>query len=151
MSKIGNRRSPSGPQVSLQLPFYGCVPQSGATDFAPLGAAGVAVATEQGQEYEIPLGNALNGDSGRLDTLEVRNNPVGTDTQNTTYQVRKNGANVGSPLVVANNAVGPVKIDLSSIAVRAGDLISISVTSPALVGTAPQARIFFSWVPQGNI
>ena len=98
MSKIANRRSPSGPQIVLQLPFYGCVPQSAANDFAPLGSAGAAVATEQGQEYEIPIGNSLNGDSGRLDTFEVRNNPVGTDTGNTTYHVRKNGANVGDPL-----------------------------------------------------
>ena len=151
MSKIANRRSPSGPQIVLQLPFYGCVPQSAANDFAPLGSAGAAVATEQGQEYEIPIGNSLNGDSGRLDTFEVRNNPVGTDTGNTTYHVRKNGANVGDPLVIANNAVGPVKIDLSDIAVRAGDLVSIEVDCPALTGTAPQARFFLSWLPQGNI
>jgi hypothetical protein len=151
MSKIANRRSPSGPRVSLQLPFYGCVPQSGTSDFAPLGSAGAAVALEQGQEYEIPLGNSLNGDSGRLDTFEVRNKPVGTDTQNVTYRVRKNGANVGDLLIIANNAVGPVKIDLSHIAVRSGDLVSISVDCPALIGTAPQARFFLSWVPQGNI
>lgn len=150
MSKIANRRSPSGPQISLQLPYYGTIPLSGFTAFVPL-SSGIAVGMEQGTEYEIPLGNALNGDSGRLDTLEVRNNPVGTDTQNTTYQVRKNGANVGPALIIPNNAVGPVKIDLSSIAVRAGDLISIAVTCPVLIGTAPQARLFFNWVPQGNI
>lgn len=150
MSKIANRRSPSGPQISLQLPYYGTIPFGGLTAYVPL-SSGIAVGMEQGTEYEIPLGNALNGDSGRLDTLEVRNNPVGTDTQNSVYQVRKNGANVGPALVIANNAVGPVKIDLTSIAVRAGDLIAIAVTCPVLIGSPPQARLFFNWVPQGNI
>lgn len=150
MTKIANRRSPSGPQISLQLPYYTTVPVSGVTNYAPL-SAGTAVAIEQGTEYEIPTGNALAGaNSGNLDQLEITNNPVGTDVGIVTYQVRKNGADVGPALEIANDSADPVAVDLSDVAVSKGDLISLSVECPVLAGTAPQARIFLAWLPQGS-
>lgn len=150
MSKIANRRSPSGPQISLQLPYYTTVPVSGVTYFVPL-SAGTAVITELGTEYEIPTGNALAGaQAGRLDTLEIKNDPVGTDVGVVTYRIRKNGNATGPALEIANDSADPVAVDLSAIAVAKGDLISISVECPVLAGTAPQARLFLSWLPQGS-
>jgi hypothetical protein len=138
-NRFANRRSPSGPKTDQQLPYYNTIPVTAATRFVGVGGA-AASATEAGTEYEIPVG-------GKLATLQVRNNAVGADAANATYQVRKNGANVGSPVVIANNAAGPVKVDLSAINVVAGDLVSISMATAAFAGAAPSARVFFSWTP----
>jgi hypothetical protein len=144
MSKFANRRSPSGPAVGLQLPFYGASPSALAiTEFLGLGGTGTA-ATESDAQYRMPA-------RGRLDTLLINNNPVGTDVQNVVYQARKNGANVGSPVTIASNAAGPVKVDLSSVGVAEGDLVSVSVTSLVAVGTVPVARALLTWVPASNI
>ena len=143
MSKFANRRSPSGPQSGLQLPYYNTLPTTAAASFASIGATGSSP-TESGTEYRIPV-------RGRLDTLQISNQPVGADAVNVTYQARKNGAPVGPALVILNNAVGPVKVDLSAIGVVEGDLISIQVnsTAAAFPGAAPAARVLMSWVPGG--
>lgn len=145
MSKFANRRSPSGPQSGLQLPYYNTSPTTAAVTYATIGASGSSP-TESGTEYRIPV-------RGRLDTLQISNQPVGGDAVNVTYQARKNGAPVGPALVIQNSAVGPVKVDLSAIAVVEGDLVSIQVntTSAALPGAASAARILMSWVPGGAL
>lgn len=145
MSKFANRRSPSGPQSGLQLPFYNTSPTTVAATFAALGASGSS-ATEPNAQYSIPV-------RGRLDTLQISNNPVGADAVAVTYQARKNGVAVGPALVIFNNAVVPVKVDLTSVGVVEGDLISIQVnsTSAALPGAASTARVLLSWVPGGAL
>jgi hypothetical protein len=143
MSRYGTRKSPSGPKISIQLPYFDVSPVTAATVFATIGAAG-STPTEAGTEYRIPV-------PGKLDTLLVQNNPVGADPVLSVYQARKNGANVGTPIVIANNIVGPFRVDLSGIDVAEGDLISLSITTPAFAGAAPIGRIFFSWVPNGSV
>jgi len=147
MSKFATRRSPSGPAVGLQLPYYNATPNSAAgTHYAQL-ISGTAGGSEDGTEYRIPA-------FGRLDTLQVSNQPTGPDAVNVTYRVRKNtgsGAiDVGPPVIIGNNAQGPVRANLTSIDVRPGDLISLSVSSPGFGGAPPMARILFTWVPAGS-
>jgi hypothetical protein len=141
--KLSNRHSPSGPAVALQLPYLNTAPITTSTNYVALGAA-AASATEPATQYQIPA-------KGRLDTLQITNTPAGADAVNATYQVRKNGANVGAALVIQNTAVGPVKVDLKAIGVVAGDLISISVTAPAFAGAAPVARVLLTWVPGSSV
>lgn len=136
---FANRRSPSGPKIDQQLPYYNTVPVSNVTNFVPI-ASGAAVATEAGTEYCMPS-------PGKLATLEIRNKAQGANAVNATYQVRKNGANVGSPVVISNDTQGPVKVDLSTINVDKGDLVSISVATGVFAGAAPSARVFFTWTP----
>lgn len=133
---FGNRRSPSGPKTTQQLPYFNTAPVTAATNYVPL-SSGAAVATEAGTEYRVPSG-------GKLSTLQVSNQPVGADAVQAVYQARKNGANVGDPVKINNNAVGPVKVDLSAINVVEGDLVSLSVTTPAFLGPAPVARVLFT-------
>lgn len=152
-SKIANRRSPSGPQVSLEMPFYGCtLPLLAGTYFVPLGTIAVAATST---DYSIPVGNALPGEnSGSLDTLEVRNNPIAaTATANITYRIYKNGAAItGHDLVIACDNVGPIKVDVSDVAVSKGDLIAIAAIVPGGgIADTPTARVYLSWLPQGNI
>jgi hypothetical protein len=138
-NKIANRRSPSGPLIADQLGFGNVSPVTAATVFALISGIG-SDPTEAGTEYEVPA-------AGKLGTLQVRNNPVGDDAVNATYQARKNGADVGDPVIIGNNAVGPVKVDLSAITVLPGDLISLSVTAPAFAGAAPIGRVTFTYIP----
>lgn len=156
MTKIANRRSPSGPQVSLQLPFYGTVPVTAVTNFAPIGAD-VAIssllAVIQGT-YEIPIGNSLPGaNAGNLGVFEVTNNPIApTDTNTITYEIWKNGVATGFKLDVPNNSSDTHSLDLTNLAVAKGDLIAIAVNTAAVaIADAPVARLFLTWVPQGNI
>lgn len=156
MTKIANRRSPSGPQIALQMPFYGTQGVSGASNYAPIGA-GAAVAALDFAQYMIPLGNSLPGsDAGNLDMLEIKNSsdfaPAPTDTQSTTYKIFKNGVDQGHSVSVPNNNTTDFfPLDLSDIAVVKGDLIAIQVICPVLIGTNAPASIFLSWLPQGNI
>lgn len=140
-NRLANRRSPSGPKSAIELPFVNTAPlAAGATAFVLVGA-GVALAAPAPQaQVRIPA-------NGKLDTLLVQNNPVGADAVNATYQARKNGANVGNPVIIANNVAGPIKVDLSSINVLEGDLVDLSVSSIAFGGAAPSARILFTWIP----
>jgi len=139
MTHFANRRSPSGPKISQQLPYYNVLPVTGVTYYAPIGA-GAAVVSPLGTEYYIPS-------PGRLDTLQIANTvAVGATAGNLIYRVQKNGANVGSSVVIANDTAGPVKVDLSAINVLPGDLIRISVEAPAL-GTISTARVLFTWLP----
>lgn len=147
MSKLANRRSPSGPKSTVQLPYFNTsAPVVLATQFVGLGAAVTSSAAETVTEYAVPA-------NGKLDTLSIQNGPdaagvAATSTQVATYQARKNGVNVGSPVLIAGTTPGPVSVDLSAIIVAAGDRVSISVTFPAaLAGTAPVARVYFSWQP----
>jgi hypothetical protein len=135
---FANRRSPSGPLRAEQLPYYNLEPVSASVVYALIGAAG-SIGAIKGTEYEIPV-------AGRLGTLQIRNNPVGDDAVNATYQVLKNGGAVGDPVIIGNNAVGPVKVDLSAISVNPGDLIAIEVTTPMFGGAAPTARILFTYL-----
>lgn len=139
MRQIGSRRSPSGPAQQAQLPYYNTAPVTTTTVYASIGATGSS-GTEAGTEYRIPA-------KGLLGTLLVQNNAVGADAITATYQARKNGADVGAPVKIKNDATGPVKVDLSAISVKEGDLISLSITAPAFAGAAPKARVYFSWVP----
>jgi len=141
-TKIGTRRSPSGPAQQIQLPYYDTAPTTAATTYATIGAAGSS-GTEAGTEYRIPA-------KGVLGTLLIQNAPVGADAVNVTFRARKNGASVGPALVIPNNASGPVKVDLSDVAVAEGDLVSLQMTAPAFGGAAPISRVFFSWIPAGT-
>lgn len=143
MARYGNRKSPSGPKVSEQLPFYGGAPDlGGGTFFAGVGETSFST-TEVDAQYRVPA-------PGTLDTLLVQNNPIGANPTVVTYQARKNGANVGSPVLIANNAAGPVRVSLGAIAVNEGDLVSVSVTFAAFIGAPPFARFLFSWTPNGS-
>jgi len=137
---FANRRSPSGPRISQQAPYFNTAPNAAAGTFYVPIASGPAVAAPAGTEYSIPS-------PGKLDTLQITNNLVGADAVDAVYQARKNGANVGSPVTIPNNAVGPFKVDLSAINVLAGDLVSISVTTLGFGGAAPTARVLFTWSP----
>jgi len=141
-TKFANRRSPSGPKTSVELPFYQATPVRTTTRYVT--SAPAVSATETDGQHRMPA-------PGVLGTLLVQNNPVGADAVNTTYQARKNGANVGPAVVIANSASGPVKVDLSGIAVAEGDLISISLTSPAFAGAAPSAKVLLTWSPSSNV
>jgi hypothetical protein len=143
MSRIGTRKSPSGPKVSLQLPFFTSQPTTATTNFVSV-SSNSNDPTENLVSYRIPA-------AGKLDTLLVNNNPVGANAVNVTYQVRKNGADVGDPVVIANNAAGPVRADLSDVAVDAGDLISIECAAGAFGGAAPISRIELTWTPNGSV
>jgi len=143
MSRLGTRKSPSGPKVSLQLPFYLSQPTTATTNFVALSTVSNDP-TEALCQYRIPV-------PGKLDTLLVNNNPVGANAVNVTYQVRKNGADVGDPVVIANNAAGPVKAQLDDVAVLAGDLISIECAAGAFGGAAPMSRIELTWTPNGSV
>jgi len=156
MSKFANRRSPSGPQSVLQLPYYNTTPLNGLATFATIGASGSSP-TEPGTQYRIPARGRigiLNPVVGRLDALQISNQPVNADAVAVTYQVQKNGVPVGPALVIFNNAVGPKSVDLSAISVLEGDLISIHVnTTLAALPTLPGsvAQILLTWVPGGAV
>jgi hypothetical protein len=142
-TKFANRRSPSGPTIVEQLGFGNVQPVSGATEYVLVSGIGSDPA-EAGTEYEIPV-------AGRLDTLQVRNNPVGADAALVTYQALKNGSPVGDPVIIANNAVGPVRVDLSGVSVFAGDLISLSMTAAVFGGAAPWARVVLTYTPSTSV
>jgi hypothetical protein len=140
-NKTANRRSPSGPAIAEQLPYGNVQPVSGANEIVSrTGVGSVALGSIREAEYEIPV-------AGKLSTLQVRNNPVGADPALVTYQVLKNGGPVGDPVIIANNAVGPVKVNLSTISVLPGDLIAISMTAAAFGGPAPWARVLLTYIP----
>ena len=154
-NKFANRRSPSGPGIVVQMGFGNVQPvDGGATEYvlsSGIGSSGpgyfVAIPTgvEDGTEYEVPV-------AGKLDTLQVRNNPVGADVVNVVYQARKNHVDVGAPVILAANVVGPVKVDLSGISVFAGDLISLSVTAlGGLPGAKPWSRVLFTYAPSTSV
>ena len=145
-TKFANRRSPSGPTISEQLPYGNVQPVSAVTEFVSrTGVGSTAVVGEiPGTEYEVPI-------AGRLNTLQVRNNPVGADPALVAYQALKNGNPVGDPVIIANDAVGPVKVDLSGVSVFAGDLISLSMTAAAFGGPAPWARVLFTYTPSTSV
>ena len=145
-TKFANRRSPSGPTISEQLPYGNVQPVSATTEFVSrTGVGSTAVAGEiPGTEYEVPV-------AGRLDTLQVRNNPVGADAALVTYQALKNGSPVGDPVIIANNAIGPVRVDLSGVSVFAGDLISLSMTAAVFLGAAPWARVVLTYTPSTSV
>lgn len=107
--------------------------------------AAIPTGQEDGTEYEIPV-------SGKLATLQVSNRPVGADAVNVVYQARVNKGNVGNPVILSANAVGPVKVDLSSISVRAGDLVSLSMTAlGGLPGAKPWSRVLFTYTPSTSV
>jgi hypothetical protein len=123
------------------MPFFGTVPVSAVTYAVPLGSATPTTAPPvTAAQYRIPI-------SGKLDTLQISNQPVGADAVPASYQVQKNNADVGSPVIIANNAAGPVRVDLSAINVLAGDLIGINVATPVFAGAAPAAKILLTWSP----
>jgi len=137
-------RNPTGNAAALTItPIAGGTHPVSATllvqKIAP--PSGSIAPSESSSQYRMPA-------PGTLFSLTVQNNPVGANPTVTTYRVRKNGVNVATPLNIANNAAGPVELDLSGISVVEGDLISISATSPAFAGTAPTARISLTWLPQ---
>jgi hypothetical protein len=145
MSRIGTRKSPSGPKVSIQIPFYTATPTSATTDFVGLcSGTGSNESVESNAQYRMPA-------PGKLDTLLVNNAPVGADATNVTYTVRKNGADVGTSVVIANNTAGPVRTDLSTVTVLEGDRIAIESDAGVFGGAAPKARIFLSWTPNGSV
>lgn len=139
--KFANRRSPSGPKTSLELPFYQATAVTATTRFVT--SDPTVTATETVGQHRIPV-------PGALDALLVQNSPVGTDVGVATYRARKNGVDVGPALLVAHNSGAAVKIDLSGIVVAENDLVSVSVTSPALTGTAGTGKVLFTWTPASN-
>lgn len=143
---LSARMSPSGPKGDLQLPYYGLFGVDGTTPgnyFLIPSIQEALISAPQIEEvsaYLIPQ-------NGKLGTFLVQNTSLGADAVNLTYQVRRNGVAVGSPVIIGNNASGPVKVDLSNIGVSAGDRVSIAITVPAFAGLAPVAKIIFTWTP----
>jgi len=145
---LADRRSPSGPRVDIQLPYYGATGVDGTTPgtyFATVFASAAidAAGVEDATAYLIPQ-------RGTLGTFLVQNVALGADAVNLTYQVRRNGIAVGSPVIIGNNAVGPVRSDLSTIGVSAGDTVGIAITVPAFPGAPPAPKIVFTWFPSQN-
>jgi hypothetical protein len=143
---LSGRVSPSGPKVELQLPYYAV---NGLDGTAP-GVYNItlfqAVINAGDQELESAY---LILQRGTLGTLLIKNVQVGADAVNLTYRARKNGANTGNPVIIGNNAVGPVRVDLSGIGLSEGDTVSLQVTIPAFAGAPPIPKIGFTWFPIG--
>lgn len=143
---LGSRHGPSGPRIELQLPFYGAsfpsadegtyYAQVGGSILVPDGAL-----VEESTGYLVPQ-------RGRLGTFLVRNSVSGDDAVNVYYQLRRNGSAIGSPLVLGNNAVGPVQTDLSKYGVNVGNLLTIQAILPAgMVGALPVPKFVLTWFP----
>lgn len=143
---LAGRVSPSGPKVELQLPFYGASGVDGSAPGVYFVTLGSARALITGTDVEVSSAYLIL-QKGILGTFLVQNSALGDDAVNITYRVRRNGQNVGDPVVIGNNTVGPVRVDLSSIGVAAGNLISISATVPSFAGDAPVPKIGFTWFP----
>lgn len=143
---LGSRQGPSGPRIELQLPFYGASfpsPVAGLY-YAQVGSS-VVVAdgalVEEASGYLVPQ-------RGKLGTFLVRNSVPGDDAVNVTYQVRRNGVPVGSPVILGNNAVGPSQVDLSKFGVNAGNLVTIQAVLPSgIVGLPPVPKFLLTWFP----
>jgi hypothetical protein len=143
---LAGRVSPSGPKVELQLPFYGAASFDGAAPGVYFVTLGSAIAIASGPDVEV-MGAYMILQRGVLGTFMVQNVAIGDDAVNVTYRVRRNGQNVGDPVIIGNNTVGPVRVDLSGIGVQSGNLISIAATVPAFGGDAPIPKIGFTWFP----
>lgn len=79
---------------------------------------------------------------GTIRNLRLRVAGAGTDAQNVTYTVRKNGVDTALTVTILNNAAAPTNAsDLThSFTVVAGDLLSVGVTKAAIV-TAGQTNV----------
>lgn len=142
----GQRQSPSGRRVQIQLPFYGASGFNGGdiagSLFVPVGGGSV-VASDQ----ENAVATYLVLQKGRLHTLLVRNVLTGADAVNVSYRVRYNGASLSPTVLLPNNGVGPMKIDLSEFYVLPGDTLGIILSVPSFSGSAPVPKIGFTWTP----
>lgn len=143
---LAGRVSPSGPKVELQLPFYGAAGLDGAAPGVYFVTLGSARALISGGDVEVDSAYMIL-QRGVLGTFLVQNVALGDDAVNVTYRVRRNGQNVGDPVIIGNNTVGPVRVDLSGIGVQSGNLISISASVPSFGGDAPIPKIGFTWFP----
>lgn len=140
---LAGRASPSGPKVELQLPFYGAIGINGGGGVFDVA---LAIATSDGPNVEAALAFYVP-QRGTLGTLLIANVVLGDDAVNISWQARRNGVDVGSPVIIGNTASGPVRVDLSRIGVSAGDLISLQATVPAFGGAIPVPKIVFTWFP----
>lgn len=143
---LAGRVSPSGPKVELQLPFYGAAGFDGSAPGVYFVTLGSAIAIASGPDVEV-LGAYMILQRGVLGTFLVQNVVAGDDAVNVTYRVRRNGQNMGDPVIIGNSTIGPVRVDLTQVGVAAGNLISISATVPAFDGDAPVPKIGFTWFP----
>lgn len=140
---LAGRLSPSGPKVELQLPFFGAsMPVTDAGIYYVDGTTLVAEGSdvEEMTAYLIPQ-------RGTLGTFYLQNVVLGPDAVNVTYRVRRNGSPVGNAVIIGNNAVGPVRVDLSVVGVSPGNLISIQASLPAFGGSPPVPKIVATWFP----
>jgi hypothetical protein len=77
--------------------------------------------------------------AGTLSNLDVRlNGTVGAAPRSYTFNVRVNGVDVGTPTCTISGALTSCTDAVTSVAVGAGDLVSIRVVPSA---TAPTARM----------
>jgi hypothetical protein len=131
----------------MQMPFYGItnLGSVGAGDFfvAIAGLVADGAGIEELVSFMIPQG-------GTLGTMLVKNIVAGDDAVNCVYQARKKGVDVGDPVTIGNNAIGPVKVDLSDIPVAAGDWVTIAVTVPTFGGAPPVPKCVFTWIPSAS-
>jgi len=140
--KLGARHSPSGARPELQLPFYQVTGISPGTFFVPVNSGSLVAEAD-----EMEFGAYLILTNGRLATLLVQNILTGDDSTVASYRARKNGVSVGEPVLIANNAPGPVRVDLSFVTVSPGDTVGLRVTFPAFAGSAPVPKLGYTWMP----
>jgi hypothetical protein len=88
-------------------------------------------ATEAAVNVSIPV-------AGILSNLDVRlDGTAGAGARSYTFNIRINGVDTGNPSCVISGALTSCSDPLTSVAVAAGDLVSIRVVPSA---TAPTAR-----------
>lgn len=134
------RRGPSGPMADAQLPFMGAGFLNGDPGtVAVVGLALLPAAFESFTQYMVPQ-------KGVLRSLLVKNVVPGSDAVDLTYMVRVNGQDVGI-MSVRNDDATPVKINISQVSVKEGDLISLLIANPGFPGTAPSAKCVLMWRP----
>jgi len=107
---------------------FGCVDTTNATAARFLAPGGQGLATAQATEIQAAMPRA-----GTLRNLELKCT-AGTNDANYTYVLRVNGVNTALTFTVAGNAI--TGSDLThSVAVAAGDLVSIEITKSGAPAT----------------
>lgn len=80
-------------------------------------------------EFRIPV-------AGTLKNLRVRHNTAGVGAATITYTVQKNGSDQSLAVAMSNTAQDGSDLS-NTVAVAAGDLVSIKVTKSASISTSP--------------
>lgn len=128
------KQSPSGPPTAIRNPFPGTNSiVSGVTRFEEYGELGSSFVTEvEGQTYIEK--------SGVLTSLEVQIIQAGADAVNHTWSLRVNFQSQFD-ITMPGNVVGG-DIEVGSILLAVGDLVSLRLVSGVIVGASPIVRTF---------